>query len=401
VARAHFAKRTNWNLQANRLSEALERHRAAGKPLLDLTASNPTKCGFEYDSKTILHALADTASLSYEPQAQGLLSAREAVAEYYAERGDCVSPANIILTTSTSEAYSFAFRLLCDPGDRILVPAPGYPLFDFLADILDVKLVRYPLLYDYGWQIDFDALERAITPKARAVIVVHPNNPTGNFCTPTEAEKLAELCSRHRLALIADEVFLDFALMNEARGRPDAQTARLPKSFVASDNVLTFTMSGISKICGLPQMKLAWLVANGPSEVKSQALSRLEIIADTYLSMNAPIQHAARSLLAGRKEFQYQLMNRMRANLAELDRQLTAQKTCSRLEIQGGWYAVIRVPRTRSDEDLAVDLLERYDVSVHPGHFYEFPTDGYLVVSLIAPAREFSEGIALLLRTVV
>lgn len=398
MSRAHFAKRTNWNLQTNRLSEILEQRRAAGKPLLDLTASNPTKCGFRYDSDAILCALANPASLTYEPQAQGLLLAREAVAEYYVERGDRVSPADIILTTSTSEAYSFAFRLLCDPGDQILVPSPGYPLFDFLADLLDVKLVRYSLLYDYGWQIDFDALERAITPTTRAVIVVNPNNPTGNFCTPAESAQLADLCSKHGLALIADEVFLDFALNTESAGGADVRTNLLPKSFVANNSVLTFTMSGISKICGLPQMKFAWLVASGPPQVKSQALSRFEIIADTYLSMNAPIQHAARSFLAGREEFQDQIVNRVQTNLAELDRQLAAQKSCSRLEVRGGWYAVIRAPRMRSDEDLAVDMLEMHNVSVHPGHFYDFPTDGHLVVSLITPTQEFSEGIALLLR---
>lgn len=347
-----------------------------------------------------MRALTAPTSLVYEPHAQGLLSARDAVAEYYAERGDCVSPADIILTTSTSEAYSFVFRLLCDPGDQILVPAPGYPLFDFLADILDANLVRYPLLYDHGWQIDFDALEHAITPAARAVVVVHPNNPTGNFCSPAEAERLVSICSRRGLALIADEVFLDFALIAEPDGGTNARTGSLPESFVASNSVLTFTMSGISKICGLPQMKLAWLVANGPPDVKSQALSRLEIIADTYLSMNAPIQQAARSFLTGRKEFRYQLMNRVRTNVVELDRQLAVQASCSRLEINGGWYAVIRVPRARSDEELAVCLLESQNVAVHPGHFYDFPTDGYLVVSLITPTHEFSEGIALLLGAV-
>jgi alanine-synthesizing transaminase len=393
-----FARRTDWNLQTNRLSEALARHRAAGKPLLDLTTSNPTKCGFRYDSDAILRALANPASLAYEPQAQGLLLAREAVAAYYAERGETVSPADIVLTPSTSEAYSFVFRLLCNPGDEILVPAPGYPLFDFLADILDVKLVRYPLLYDYGWQIDFDALERAITRGTRAIVVVHPNNPTGSFCSPTEAEKLADICSRHKLGLIADEVFLDFALHGPRRAA-DEHSQPLPKSFATSERVLTFTMSGLSKICGLPQMKFAWLVAAGPPDLKAKALSRLEIIADTYLSMNAPIQHAARAFLAGRSQFQQQLMDRVRTNLGELDRQLAAQEVCSRLEIQGGWYAVIRVPRTHSDEDLAIDLLERHDVSVHPGHFYDFPGDGHLVVSLITATEEFSEGIDRLLRS--
>lgn len=399
VACGPFAKRTNWNLQTNRLSEALARHRTAAKPLLDLTASNPTKCGFDYDSEAFLRALANPGSLAYEPQAQGMLAAREAVAKYYAERREHVSPADIILTTSTSEAYSFAFRLLCDPGDEILVPAPGYPLFDFLADVLDAKLVRYPLLYDYGWQIDFEALERAITPTTRAVVVVHPNNPTGSYCSPAEAEKLSGICSRHGLALIADEVFLDFALPREPGGGTDERSETPPRSFVASDRALTFTMSGLSKICGLPQMKFAWLVASGPADIKAQALSRLEIIADTYLSMNAPIQHAAGTFLAGRAQFQRQLMHRVQANLAELDRQLALQHSCSRLEIQGGWYAVIRVPRTRPDEDLAIDLLERENVSVHPGHFYDFAAEGNLVVSLIPPGEELSEGIARLLRT--
>lgn len=400
VARGCFANRTNWNLQTNRLSEALARHRAAGKPLLDLAASNPTKCGFNYDSQAILRALTDPGSLAYEPQAQGLLLAREAVAKYYAERGEGVFPADIILTTSTSEAYSFAFRLLCDPGDEILAPAPGYPLFDFLADVLDVKLARYPLLYDYGWQIDFDALERAIRPNTRAVVVVHPNNPTGSFCSPAEAEKLAEICSRHNLALIADEVFLDFALPRNLDSGTDEQGESRPKSFVTTSAVLTFTMSGLSKICGLPQMKFAWLVASGPADAKAQALSRLEIIADTYLSMNAPVQHAAGAFLARRAQFQQQLMRRVQANLAELDRQLALQRTCSRLAIQGGWYAVIRVPRTRPDEDVAIDLLEREGVSVHPGHFYDFPADGYLVVSLITLMDEFADGIGRLLRSV-
>jgi alanine-synthesizing transaminase len=385
-----FATRTNWNLKTNRLSEALARHRAAGSPLLDLAASNPTACGFHYDHVAILQALASPASLVYDPQAKGLESARRAVAAYYAERGDDVAQQDfiddIILTTSTSEAYSFVFRALCNPGDEILVPAPSYPLFDFLADIQDVKPVRYPLVYDYGWQIDFPALEGAITPRTRAVIVVHPNNPTGHFCSAREAARLNEICSRRQMAVIADEVFLDFAL-----------AAEKPQSFAANTSSLAFTMSGLSKISGLPQMKFAWLVASGPRESKSQALARLEVIADTYLSMNAPVQHAAAALLAQRHGFQRQLMERVRQNLAELDLQLTRQQLCSRLEVQGGWYAVLRVPATRPDEDLAVALLETGNVYVHPGHFYDFPTDGHLIVSLITPQTDFRKGIEALL----
>ena len=392
--RGFFAARTDWNLETNRLGAALARHRAARKPVLDLTASNPTRCGFHYDEVTLLRALANPVALVYEPQAQGLPAAREAVAGYYADRGERVSATDLILTTSTSEAYSFVFRLLCDAGDEILAPAPSYPLFDFLADVLDVKVVRYPLLYDYGWQIDFESMERAITPATRAVIVVHPNNPTGNFCSPAEAAKLEEICSRRQIALIADEVFLDFALPLKSAGAGDSLARPLFRSFAVNERCLTFTLSGLSKICGLPQMKFAWMVVSGPQELKSSALARLDVVADTYLSMNAPIQHAAPSFLSQRRAFQAQLMDRVRRNLAGLDRQLAAQESCSRLKMQGGWYAVLRVPRKRSDEELAVELLETKNVYVHPGHFYDFPGEGYLVVSLISDPAQFQEGVA-------
>jgi aspartate/methionine/tyrosine aminotransferase len=381
-----FAQRTNWNLAPNRLSAALERHRAAGKPLLDLTVSNPTDCGFNYDEAAILEALRNPSSLRYEPVSRGLASARQAVAEYYAQRGSRISLDDIFLTTSTSEAYSYVFRLLCNPGDEILIPAPSYPLFDFLADLQDVKLVRYPLLYDHGWLIDFHGLEQAITPRARAVIAVHPNNPTGHFTKPTEMAKLNALCSKRELAIIADEVFLDFSLGVE-----------VPASFAGNSESLTFTLSGLSKICGLPQMKAAWLAVSGPQHQKGEALQRLEVIADTYLSMNAPVQHAFPAFLAQRRAFQEQLMARVWRNLEELDRQLAQQKVCSRLQLEGGWYAVLRVPATRSGEDLALSLLTDAGVYVHPGHFYDFPSYGFLVVSLISTEREFSEGLAALL----
>lgn len=381
-----FADRTNWSLTPNRLSEALTRHRAAGKPLVDLTASNPTECGFSYDDRAILAALQNPAALQYKPEPQGLVSARQAAAEYYAERGVDAHVDDIFLTTSTSEAYSYAFRLLCNPDDEILIPAPSYPLFDFLADIQDIKPVRYPLLYDHGWQIDFHALEGAVTPRTRAVIVVHPNNPTGHFTKSTEVKKLNAICAARRLALIVDEVFLDFCLGKER-----------PSSFAGNPDTLTFTLSGISKICGLPQMKVAWAVVSGPQELKREAKARLEVIADTFLSMNAPVQLALPTFLSEGRPFQKQLMERVRRNLAETDRQLSLQKVCSRFEIEGGWYAVLRVPATRSDEELALSLLNEKGVYVHPGHFYDFPHDGFLVVSLISREREFSQGLASLL----
>ena len=376
-----FADRTKWNLAPNRLSEALARHRAAGKPLVDLTASNPTECGFAYDESAILEALGNPAALKYEPEPRGLASARQAVCGYYAEHGARTGIDDILLTTSTSEAYSYVFRLLCNPGDEVLIPAPSYPLFDFLAEIQDTKLVRYALIYDHGWQIDFHALEYLITPRTRAIIVVHPNNPTGHFSKGAEMEKLNALASAGGLALIVDEVFLDFSMQEMP-----------PASFARNQDSLTFTMSGLSKICGLPQMKAAWLVTSGPGQPKREALKRLEVIADTYLSLNAPVQLAMPTFLSERRGFQEQVMARVRRNLAELDRQLALQKPCSRLEVEGGWYAVLRVPATCSDEDHALLLLNEWSVYVHPGHLYDFSSEGYFVVSLISKEEEFSLG---------
>ncbi|MFL6388445.1 MAG: pyridoxal phosphate-dependent aminotransferase [Terriglobales bacterium] len=383
-----FASRTNWNLKPNRLAEALERHKSSGRRLLDLSASNPTDCGFKYDAPAIMRSLCAPASLQYHPDPKGLKSARQAVSAYYAEQGEAVAVDDLILTASTSEAYSFVFRLLCNPGDELLIPTPGYPLFDFLADVNDVKLVRYPLFYDHGWHIDMHALKQAITPSTQGIIIVHPNNPTGHFAKPEEIVQLNQICSANKMAIIADEVFLDFPF-----GAPQ-------KSFVANADALIFTMSGISKISGLPQMKFAWLAVSGPEDIKREALARLEMIADTYLSLNAPIQLAAPVLLQQRKQFQEQLMSRVRVNLAELDAQLAGTRQISRLLVEGGWYAVLRIPATRTDEELALELLEKLDVYLHPGHYYNFPGDRYLVVSLIAPERDFHEGIGRILSAV-
>ena len=381
-----FSERTNWNLEPNRLSRALAEHRAAGKRLFDLTAWNPTECGFAYEQTEILREFANPAALRYEPNPKGMLIAREAVAAYCADWGKGVSPEDVILTASTSEAYSYVFRTLCNPDDEILIPAPSYPLFEFLAQIQDVKLKRYPLVYDHGWQMDFHALEQAITPRTRGVVVVNPNNPTGHFCTGDDVLRLNRMCLDRGMAIIADEVFLDYSLQ-----------PRQVKSFAANAGVLTLSMSGLSKICGLPQMKLAWLLTAGPQEKKKQALDRLEVIADSYLSSGTPVQLAAPALLQSRQKFQEQVTTRVRKNLAELDRQLGNQKSCVRLEVQGGWNGILRVPATRPDEDLAIELLKTKDVYAHPGDFYEFPESGYLVVSLITPENEFAEGMKRLL----
>ena len=292
-----------------------------------------------------------------------------------------------IITASTSEAYSYCFRLLCDPGDEVLVPSPSYPLFEFLADIQDVKLVPYELVYDHGWQIEFESLRRAITPRSRGIMVVHPNNPTGHFARAWELERLNALCREHELALVADEVFLDYGLTDET-----------PLSFAANQRSLTFTLSGLSKICALPQIKVAWIAASGPPELLSPALERLEVIADTYLSPNAPVQWAIPELLATRGEIQRQLRERAGINLRELDTQLAEARMTTRLAVDAGWYAVLRIPATRSDEDVAIALLERESVLVHPGHFFDFPGAGYLVVSLIAPEEDFRQGIGRVLQ---
>src|SRR5580693_2881930 len=288
-----FAERTNWNLAPNRLSEALAAHLAAGKRLYDLSASNPTEVGFSVNADALLNALQNPATLTYVPDPKGIVRARQAVAEYYADRGEQVSAEDVILTASTSEAYSFVFRALCNPGDELLVPAPSYPLFGFLAGIHDVVLAHYPLVYDHGWQIDFPSLEKAITPRTRGIIVVNPNNPTGHFVKPEELAALNEICSTRNMALIADEVFLDFphADSNGRREpgkapRPRTANGGRPASLAANSGALTFTMSGLSKIAGLPQMKAAWLITSGPETWKSKALERLEVVADTYLSMN-------------------------------------------------------------------------------------------------------------------
>jgi len=252
-----------------------------------------------------------------------------------------------------------------------------------------VKLVPYPLIYDHGWQMDFPSLQKVVTERTRGVVVVHPNNPTGSFVHPNEQESLNRFCHEHRLALIADEVFLDYS--HDRAGQ---------HSFASNQNVLTFTLSGVSKISALPQMKVAWIAASGPASDVEPALARLEIIADTYLSMNAPIQWATPALLDQRKSIQRQLLDRVLSNLAELDRQLAGQKTCQRLHVEAGWYAVVRVPVTQTDEELAVALLRRKSVLVHPGHFYDFPSDGYLVLSLITARDDFSEGVKRLLEAV-
>jgi alanine-synthesizing transaminase len=363
---------------------AVREAKASGRRVYDLTLSNPTRCGFDYEAEALLAPLRDSRALAYDPDPRGMRVAREAVSGYYADHGADVSPDDLVLTTSTSESYSFVFRLLCDPGDEVLVAQPSYPLFDFLADLDDVKLRPYPLFYDHGWWIDTAELERAVTPRTRAVIVVHPNNPTGHWTREDEREALETLCVKHGLALIVDEVFLDYGLQGTT-GR----------SFACGEHpALTFVLSGMSKIAGLPQMKAAWIGTLGPEAQRREALARLEIVADTFLSMNAPVQLALPSWLAGRGVIQRQILERARGNLALL-RRIAAERPgiLQVLEARAGWSAVLSLPGCAGDRDCAVRLARELGVVVHPGGFYGMCEANRVVVSLIVTSAEFERGI--------
>ncbi len=374
---SHFSQRTSWDTSEGPLALAIRARRAAGLDLLDLTISNPTVCGFEYDSAQILAALTNSAALVYDPDPKGIRSAREAVAGYYAGHHAAIDPDKLILTTSTSEAYSFLFRLLCDAGDTVLVAEPSYPLFDFLAGLDDVRLQPYPLFEDFGWWIDFAELARRITPRTRAIVVVHPNNPTGHATSQAERERLQALCIRHNLALIVDEVFLDYGVKGSI------------ESFATGPHpCLTFAVSGLSKIAALPQMKVGWIACFGPESERSAAVSRLEVIADTFLSMNAPAQHALPVWLAGRESIQRQILARVQVNLAAL-----ADSPLQCLPVEAGWSAILRLPQSAARPDLAEALVTEAGVVVHPGSFYGLPGHNHIVVSLIGPAEIFARGI--------
>jgi alanine-synthesizing transaminase len=381
---SRFSSRTSWDAGESSYAAAVREARASGRKLYDLTVSNPTRCGFAYDAEAQLRPLADARALVYDPDPRGMVSARAAVAGYYAGHGAEVGVDDLVLTTSTSESYSFLFRLLCDPGDEVLVAQPSYPLFDFLADLDDVRLRPYPLFYDHGWWIDVAELERAVTPRTRAIIVVHPNNPTGHWTGAREREALEALCVRYGLALVVDEVFLDYPLR-------DSPAAR---SFACGEHpALTFVLSGLSKIAGLPQMKAAWIATLGPEQATTEALGRLEIVADTFLSMNAPVQLAMPSWLTGAGAMQAQIRERARGILGTLQR--IAEEAPGRLQVlkaDAGWSAVVGLPGCVGEVDCAERLVRERGVVVHPGAFYGMAEKNRVVVSLIVPGAEFEIG---------
>ena len=376
-----FSSRLDWAVGPNPLARLLHSKRSAGAAILDLTESNPTAAGFAYSSELILQALADPRSMRYEPAPAGIIAARSAVSEYYSGR---IPVDRILLTASTSEAYGLLFKLLADPGDEVLTPRPSYPLFDFLAALDSVRVVQYPLVYHGGWAIDFEALASRITTRTRAIVIVNPNNPTGSFLKKAELAELVALCRRHEVAIISDEVFSDYSFRDDP--------ARV-RSLVEVEDVLTFSLSGLSKVAGLPQLKLGWIVTSGPESLREQAFDRLELIADTYLSVGAPVQWAAASLLASREEIQAQIRTRVARNLAILRSQIGADSAWQTLEVEGGWCAVIQAPRIHTEEDWVLTLLEQDNVLVQPGFFYDFEKEAFLVLSLLTPSEIFGEGV--------
>lgn len=378
-----FSSRIPATLAPNRLASARERLEREGVPLIDLTESNPTRAALQYPD-TLLAPLASPAGLIYTPQPFGLPWAREAAAGEYRRHGIEVESSRVVLTASTSEAYSVLFKLLCDPGDEVLVPAPSYPLVDHLTRLDAVRMATYPLEYHGRWSIDVAALQRAATRRTRAVIVVNPNNPTGSILTRGEVSRLAAFCATRGLALIGDEVFADYTLA------PPADAA---DGVLSQREALTFSLGGLSKAIGLPQLKLAWIAAGGPAALVDEAFARLELVCDTYLSVATPVQTALPDLLVAGAAIRQQIAARVEANYAALRASATAHPACDVLPVEGGWYAVIQVPAIQSEETLALALLERDHVVVHPGFFFDFPGEAFVVISLLPPADDFARGV--------
>jgi aspartate/methionine/tyrosine aminotransferase len=380
-----FSTRTPPSLEPNRLTRAVAARTARGEPIVDLTETNPTRAGLEYPPE-LLAPLADPRSLLYEPSPFGLRSAREAVAHACSQGGVVVPPEHVVLTASTSEAYSFLFKLLCDAGDEVLVPAPSYPLFDQLTRLDAVEVRPYRLEYHGSWSADPAEVERAVTPRTRALLAVSPNNPTGSILGTADLLALGGTCARHGLALVVDEVFADYLL------EPRADRAVV----LEHPEAMTFSLGGFSKSIGLPQLKLAWMAAAGPPDLLAPALARLELIADAYLSVSTPVQQAAGSLLAAGARVRRAIHDRVRGNLERL-RAAVVATPCTVLRVEGGWSAVLRVPATRTEERLVLELLEQDGVLAHPGYFFDFPREAYLVVSLLPPPAVFADGIGRLL----
>ena len=372
-------------LRSNRVARALARLHATGQPLDDLTISNPTRVGLLYP-EDVLDPLAQPAALRYDPAPFGVPAAREAVAAHLAGRGVGVSADRVIVTASTSEAYSLLFKLLCDPADLVLVPQPSYPLFEHLTRLDGVVAKAYALEYHGRWEMNLDSLRRAVEPRARAILLVNPNNPTGSFVRPDELDVVRETAARHELAIISDEVFDSYPLEEPQAGRSGA--------LVGERDALTFTLGGLSKSAALPQVKLGWILVGGPETLVRHALARLELVCDSYLSVAMPVQLAVGTLLERTVPVADQIRRRVRANYATLRSLVRQFPACGVLHAEAGWYAVVQVPAIRSEEALVIDLIERDRVLVHPGYFFDFPREAFLVVSLLGEPEIFAGAVA-------
>jgi alanine-synthesizing transaminase len=383
-----FSSRLRHGAGRNRLAVALERRRAAGLPILDLTLSNPTCAGFAY-SPNLLKPLADERGLRYQPQPFGLPSARQAVSGDFSRRGAPIPQERIVLTSSTSEAYSLLFKLLCDPGDSVLAPQPSYPLVEHLAELDAVMLEPYRLEFHGTWSIDLDGLRERLAPasghsRVRAVILISPNNPTGSVVKPGEARAISALAREHDVALIVDEVFADYPLDGKSPQSVSVHTG---------DTALAFTLGGLSKTVGLPQVKLGWIGVSGPAMLVTETMERLETICDTYLSVSTPVQTAAPELLREGAAVRAQIQARIGGNLERLKTAAAANPACSVLPPDAGWYAVVQVPSVKSEETLILDLLNGSGVLVHPGYFFDFPREAFLVVSLLPEQQTFTRAV--------
>jgi aspartate/methionine/tyrosine aminotransferase len=381
-----FSNRLPGHADVNALSRAVARLTSAGTSLVDLTESNPTHAALPYPVD-LLSATASEQALCYDPQPFGLRTAREAVSADYARRGVAVDPECIVLSASTSEAYSWLFKLLCNPGESVLIPQPSYPLFEHLTRLESVRAVPYQLEYHGRWEIDFESISAA-KDDVRAVLVVTPNNPTGSYVTTREADTLATICRERGWALVSDEVFAEYALDAQA---PPTEIARRAK-------VLSFTLGGASKSLGLPQMKLAWTIVDGPVQQRIDALSRLELIADTFLPVNTPVQVAAPELFRRAAPIRHAIHERVSRNLTAAREVAQAYPACEVLRVEGGWTAVVRVPATRSEEALALGLVQDEHVLVHPGFYFDFPHEAFVIVSLLPQEDVFVEAFARVLR---
>lgn len=377
-----FSSRTRWDLTPNALSAEAERARRDGRALFDLTETNPTRAGLAAAPET-LALLARPAALAYDPDPRGLAAARAAVAEDFARRGHRVDPGRVLLTASTSEAYGFLFKLLCDHGDAVAVPRPSYPLFDYLARLEGASVATYPLRWDGEWHVLRGDVEAVLTDRTRALVVVSPNNPTGSFLKRDEADALLGLCAERGVALVADEVFADFGF---------GADHRRVTSVAGRDEALVFALGGLSKSCGLPQLKLAWTAVSGPAAARDEALARLEVIADTYLSVGTPVQQALPDLLRALPALQAPIAARTAANLAALRAALASAPSATLLVPEGGWCAVVRVPATASEDEWCLRLLREDGVLVQPGYFFDFEGEAFLVVSLLPREDVFAEG---------